>query len=185
MPPPVAVMLCRINWNNTAIKLGELPGRWHELHIGPEPEHPFGRKGAALLGAWHQLQQTREEAGIVILDGDVAIDPLDQLAMMKAVTLEPDVVHTAPVRLWPKSTQWGGWTWGHHRGQPGQESLEDPTVFSFNFTYLPRRLLAICKQAGMARWTFPNCDSQVCTTAARNKIPVRVVHGASPKHLHY
>ena len=115
----------------------------------------------------------------------MAIDPLDQLAMMRAINREPEVVHTAPVRLWPKSTQWGDWTWGHHTGQPGQVSVDDPWVFSFNFTYLPRRLLSICKQAGMTRWTFPNCDSQVCTTAHNAKIPVRVVHGASPKHLHY
>lgn len=182
---PVAVILVRVDWNNTAIQLGTLPGRWHTLHLNPEPEWPFGRKGAALLGAWHQLQQSRQESGMVILDGDVAIDPLDQLAMMKAIIREPAAVHVAPVKLWPKSTQWGGWTWAHHRGQPTQEFIEDPTVFSFNFTYLPRGLLAACKQAGMTRWTFPMCDSQVCTQAQKEKTPVRVVKGCTPKHLHY
>jgi hypothetical protein len=181
---PVSVILIRVDWDRTAIQLGRLPGRWHTLHLGPEPGYPFGRKGLALISAWTQIQMANE-AGIVILDGDVAIDPVDYRAMMRAITAEPSAVHVAPARLWPKSTQWAGWTWAHHRGEPSQEDCADPTVFSFCFTYLPRRLLDACRQAGMAKWAFPVCDSKVTEVAVRMKIPVRVVAGASPKHLHY
>jgi hypothetical protein len=182
---PVEVILLRVDWDRTAIPLGRLPGRWHTLHLGPEPGYPFGRKGHALLSAWQQVQMSRREAGMVILDGDVAIDPVDYRAMMRAITSEPPAIHTAPARLWPRSTQWQGWTWAHHRGEPSQDECDDPTVFSFCFTYLPRDLLTACRQAGMAKWTFPTCDSQVTQVAARAKIPVRVVKDASPKHLHY
>ena len=184
--PVVEVILVRVDWDRTAIQLGRLPGRWHTLHLGPEPGYPFGRKGAELLAAWQQVQMSRQEAGMVLLDGDVAIDPVDYRAMMACITSDPEAVWTAPARLWPRSTQYpGGWYWAHHRGEASQDECDNPTVFSFCFTYLPRRLLTACRQAGMAKWTFPTCDSQVTQVAARERIKVGVVRGASPKHLHY
>jgi hypothetical protein len=183
--PLVEVILVRVDWDRTAIPLGRLPGRWHTLHLAPEPDYPFGRKGLALLRTWQQIQLSKQEAGLVILDGDVAIDPVDYHAMMRAIPKEPGAVHVAPVRLWPKSTQRSDWYWAHHRGEASQEPCDDPTVFSFNFTYLPRALLDACRQAGMAKWTFPTCDSHVTEVAAKMHLPVRVVHDATPKHLHY
>ena len=180
---PVEVILLRVDWNHTAIPLGRLPGRWHTLHLGPEPGYPFGRKGAEILAAWRQIQMSKQEAGLVILDGDVAIDPVDYQAMMRSITMEPTAVHAAPVRLWPKSTQWKSWTWAHRNGEPSQDDVDNPTVFSFCFTYLPRALLTACHQEGMAKWTFPTCDSKTTDVAAKMRIPVRVVRGASPTHL--
>lgn len=185
---PVEVILVRVDASalgQQLVPLGRLPGRWHTLRLTPEPDWPFGRKGLALLRTWQQIQMSRQEAGMVILDGDVAIDPVDYQAMMGSITREPGAVHAAPVRLWPRSTQWKAWTWAHHRGEPSQNDCDDPTVFSFSFTYLPRALIEGCGRAGMAKWTFPTCDSKVTQIAAQLHLPVRVVRDAHPTHLHY
>jgi hypothetical protein len=180
----VDIICVRVVWDRKAIELGQLPARLHTLHIGPEPGYPFGRKGLALASAWSQLQMSNE-AGMLLLDGDVAIDPYDLGLMLGSIDTEPGAVHTAPVRLWPRSTMRDDWHWAHHRGQPSQEHCPDPLYFSFSFTYLPRKLLAACVRAGMRRWTFPTCDARVSATAKDSHVPVRVVENCQPKHLHY
>lgn len=182
----MAEVICvRVIWDRRAVQLGRLPGRWHDLHLGPEPGHPFGRKGLALSAAWAQLQMSRKEDGMLVMDGDVAADPADIAAMLAAAGGEPGAVHVAPVRLWPASTRRRGWTWAHHRGEPSQEPCEDPVWFSFCLTYLPRRLLRACEAAGLRRWAFPDCDARVAGCALKEGIPVRVVEGARPCHLNY
>jgi hypothetical protein len=177
------IVCIRVSWDRTAIPL-RIRG-YHMMHVSPEPEHPFGRKGATLTGAWRQLS-TPAAAGMLILDGDVAIDPLDHAAMLTAIHHDPAVVHVAPVRLWPVSTRADGWMWGHGNGRfSADEDPDDPDVFTFCFTYLPKRLIEGCIKAGMPQWTYPNVDRRVQGQAQAMRIPARVVRGASPKHLNF
>lgn len=171
--------MVRLDWDRTAIPL-RLRG-FYTLHIAPEPGHPFGRKGLALAGAWRQLS-TPAAAGMLILDGDVAADPVDLAAMLAAIHREPESVCTAPARLWPVSTKASGWTWSHGRHRFTQEDVDDPDLFGFCFTYLPRPL---CELPALARLAYPNVDRTVMLAARRMKIPVRVVRGAHVTHLNY
>lgn len=180
------VVFVRVVWDRSALPF-RMPGtRWFDLHVGPEPGAPFGRKGKAIAAAWRQLA-TPAAAGMLLLDGDTAVDPADYVAMMDAVEAEPGAVHVAPVRLWPASTQRESWVWGHweNGAGPGQQLEARPDRFTFGFTYLPRRLLALAAAAGLARWEFPGVDMRMSQTAARHRIPARLVDGCHPKHMHY
>lgn len=182
------VALVRLDWDRTAVPL-RAARDFFTLHIGPEPAHPFGRKGLALKGAWCQLGNNGPEpaAGMVILDGDVAIDPGDIAAMLAAIIAEPGVIHVAPVKLWPVSTKLPYWTWGHGLHAEGltQTDHDNPDFFSFCFTYLPRAVIEACIKAGMDRWAFPHVDEQAQVQAGKLGIPVRVVRSAHPVHLNY
>lgn len=179
------LVFVRVNWNGTAIRFN-MPGtRWFDLAIGPEPGYPFGRKGLALDAAWLQLANAKC-CGMVVLDGDIAIDPIDYAAMVAAVDLEPAAVHAAPVRLWPASTQRESWVWGHWCGDgPSQDYCSAPDRFTFGFTFLPRVLLERARAAGLRKWTFPGVDLKMAQVAKHNGIPVRMVPDCHPKHLHY
>ena len=176
-------LLVRIDWDRTAIPLREAK-KYYTLHVGPEAEFPFGRKGLALAGAWKQLA-TPGCAGMLILDGDVAIDPHDTTAMLTAIQAEPEAVHAAPVKLWPASTKRDGCVWGHGRGDFSTEDPDDPDLFGFSFTYLPRKLIEASIKAGLPEWSYPNVDRMTRKTAQQMKLPVRVVRQATPKHLNY
>jgi hypothetical protein len=176
----------RVNWDKTAPEF-RMPGtRWFDLHVGPEPGWPFGRKGLALDGAWRQLR-SRGCAGMLVLDGDVAVDPLDYAAMGGAIHADPRAVHVGPVRLWPASTMRESWAWGHWRtgAGPGQEWCEEPDRWTFGFTFLPRRLLHAAGREGLRDWAFPGVDLRMAATAKKWGIPARVVPGCYPKHMHY
>ena len=181
----VRVVFVRVVWDRQAIPL-KLPGvRLFDLHIGPEPGHPYGRKGAALAGAWRQLA-TRQCTGMLIMDADVAVDPLDVSVMLNAIGNEPGAVWTAPVKLWPESTQRPSWVWGHWDDTgPSQQPCEQPTMFSFGLTYLPRKAIARAIRDGLERWTFPGVDGRMSKAAVAARVPVRVVDGCWPKHLHF
>jgi hypothetical protein len=180
----MAELVCvRVDWDRTAIPLRL--SHFHTIRLGPEAAHPFGRKGAALAGAWRQLSGRRTD-GMVILDGDVAVDLLDVAAMRASIHVKPDAVHVAPVRLWPASTHDGSWHWAHWNTEPTQD-LYDGHVrrFSFCFTYLPRPLIDRCIQQGLEGWTFPHVDRLVSLQAQQAKTPVIVVPACTPKHLHF
>jgi hypothetical protein len=183
----MAEIICiRLNWNHTAMPL-RMASRFFTLDVNPEPEYPFGRKGLALTGAWNQLTSS-DVAGMLILDGDVAIDPNDHEHMLRAIDKEPDdVVHTAPVLLWPTSTHHGTWVWGHGRnGRYSQEDTdEDLDTFTFCYTYLPRTLIESCIEHGLAAWTYPRVDRNVCRQARSAGMRVHVVREARAKHLNY
>jgi hypothetical protein len=172
----------RVDWDRTAIPL-KLPA-FHTIRIAPEPAHPFGRKGLALAGAWRQLSGNKTD-GMLILDGDVAADLIDLAAMRAAIHVKPEVVHTAPVRLWPASTHQPSWVWAHWDREMTQDENPAPRRFSFCFTYLPRALIGACIKAGLETWTFPHVDRLVSAQAEREKIPCEVVDGCSPRHLHF
>jgi hypothetical protein len=179
------VVFVRVVWDRQAYPL-KIPGvRMFDLHIGPEPGAPYGRKGAALAGAWRQLA-TRQCTGMLIMDADVAVDPLDVSVMLQAVGNQPEVVHTAPIRLWPESTQRRTWVWGHWDASgPGQADCPEPTFFSFGLTYLPRKAINRAVRDGLKEWTFPGVDSRVSRSAAAAGVPVRVVENCWPKHMHF
>lgn len=183
----MAYLICiRLDWNHTAIPL-RIASKYFTLEICPEPAHPFGRKGLALAGAWRQLQAPNI-AGMLLLDGDVAIDPIDHEHMLKAIDGEPDnVIHTAPVVLWPVSTHLGSWVWGHgSNGQYSQADHDDGLdMFTFCYTYLPRKLIEACIEQGLDEWTYPAVDRTVCKVARSIGMPVHVVRDAKPKHLNY
>jgi len=178
------MLVCQVNWNHTAIPLHLPAVRLHTIHVGPEPAHPFGRKGLALASAWEQLR-TPSSIGMLILDGDVVIDPHDLLMMFRAVTAEPDAVHAAPARLWPKSTMRAAWVWSVFDGTPTQELPEHPTNTSFCCTFLPKRLIDRCIRYGLKKQRFPGVDTFVSAQAVSAGIPIRIVRDAAPKHLHY
>jgi hypothetical protein len=176
--------MVRLDWDRTALP-GICPPGFYTLHIDPEPGHPFGRKGLALDAAWRRLS-TRGCCGLVILDGDVAIDPADRQAMLQAVDRDPHSVHVAPVKLWPASTKQKSWVHGHGAGgQFSQKDTDTPDTFGFSFTYLPRKLITACQRAGLAKWAYPDVDRNTRLQAAKLPVPVSVVRAATPKHLNY
>jgi hypothetical protein len=179
------VVYVRVVWDHQAGPF-TMPGvRILDLHVGPEPGAPFGRKGRALAGAWRQLK-TGQCAGMVIQDADVAVDPLDVSAMLDTVFRFPELVWTAPVRLWPASTQRESWVWGHWaEGGPSQDPCPEPAFFSFGLTYLPRAVLDKAVTMGLERWDFPGVDRRMSLAARAAGVKIRVVDGCQPKHMHY
>lgn len=180
---------------------GQVPVERHPrftVHdIVPEPGWPAGRKGLLLASVWETHKQDDSD-GIFICDADVAIDQHDMQLMINAACCEPEAVHVAPVKLWPRATQLPDWVWGHRRPvtRPGvtneeimaawQEDIDDPTMFSFNFTYLPRRLVEGAVKSGLKKWIYPHVDEKMSELAQELGIPVRVVrNGCSPRHMHY
>jgi hypothetical protein len=173
----------RVIWDHQVISLPGLGFR--DLHVLPGERSPFGSKGNALATMWETLGKSRGMDGMMILDGDTVIDPLDLDAMQAAITSEPKAVHVAPVRLWPAGTGLTGWVWGHGKDLFSQQDPRDPDRFGFSFTWLPAQLLDHCIQAGMRTWSYPHVDDRVSQEARRMVVPVRVVRGASPKHTHF
>lgn len=181
----MATILCiRTNWNHTAIQL-RIAEKFFTLEINPEPEYPFGRKGLALKRAWQQLSEPHF-SGMLILDGDVAIDPHDYEAMLKAIDRNPNDVCTTSVKLWPTSTLELSWRYGHGRGEYSQADYSSNLdTFTFCFTYLPRVLIESAIRAGLALMYYPHVDVFVCQQAQKLKLPVHLVREATPKHLNY
>jgi hypothetical protein len=181
------VVYVRVVWSPDPPIPFTMPGIRHfDLAVSPEPGYPYGRKGLALLGAWRQLQ-TSQCLGMLVQDGDVVVDPLDVSVMLETAARFPEVVWTAPVRLWPRSTQRESWVWGHwdRTAGPSQQSCPEPTFFSFGFTYIPRRVIDQAATMGLDTWTFPGVDRKMSLAAAAARVPVRVADGCQPKHLHY
>ena len=158
---------------------------FYNLHIDPTAEHPFGRKGFVLSNAWKQLAGKNAD-GLLILDGDVMIDPEDHKAMLRAIHEGPGDVQVAPARLWPVSTKRNGWTWAHWATEASMER-EDTGVrwFSFCYTYLPRALMAAADRAGLRAWTYPGVDKQMSEAAQKLGVGIHVVEGCYPKHMNY
>jgi hypothetical protein len=185
---PVEFMFLRVIWDAHHIRfpLRIVGANIKELHVVPETAHPFGRKGLALAGAWKQLADPAME-GVLLLDGDVVIDPHDYMMMLIAIHTDPDAVHIAPTKLWPSSkNDLDGWAWGHCRdGKFSQELELHPDFFAFNFTYIPRKVMDLAVAKGLKTWQFPEVDRSVSRVAREAKVRMTVVEGASPKHMHY
>lgn len=177
-------MSIRFIWNNQEPVTKGLGFR--DIYINPSADYPFGRKGLALMTAWECMGEPNNEMGMLILDGDVAIDPLDNHGMLQHIWSDPFSVWVAPARIWPISHLGDSWTWGHGRDKKfTQEDIDDPDMFSFCFTYLPRELIELMKQAGADDWEYPNVDHSTWLLASANGIRVKVARECSPKHMHY
>lgn len=177
------IILVKVDWDRTSLSQ-PADRNFYTLHVDPTITHPFGQKGLALANTWKQLAGPNAD-GMLILDGDVAIDPSDHLEMLKAIHSNWEIVHTAPAKLWPVSTKKQGWTWGHWVTEPSQTIEDNPLWFSFNYTYLPKALIEGAIKAGLKTWTYPAVDKTMSETARKLGIKVNVVHDCHPKHMNY
>lgn len=182
-----SILCLRLDWAGTATPFAPPRGLFNHVRMEPSSEFPFGRKGLCLAGAWAQITKHLPNVlGMLLLDGDVALDPYDAQAMMVAAMVEPTAVHTAPVKLWPASTKRDDWTWGHWSLKPSQRlEVDGVRWFSTCLTFLPRQLVAGCLKAGLRSWTYPGVDARIAEQAQRMEIPVRVVLDVRPVHLNY
>jgi hypothetical protein len=157
---------------------------YRNIHVRPEPQYPFGRKGLMLAKAWEHAGVPFDALGILILDGDVAIDPHDNKVMHEHIWSDSESVWTAPVKVWPVSHGGSNWVWGHGRDKFDQTDVDNPNLFSFCFTYLPGRLLDSVFH-DMKDWSYPHVDINMSAAARLNRIKVQVARGCQPKHMHY
>lgn len=190
----INLVCVRVTWRGHVIPSVEQP--FHVIEVNPEPAHPKGRKGLVLASAWRQMA-TPQDVGMLLLDGDVAIEPTDLGTMIQHVGSDPTVVWTAPTRIWPRSTHLPSWVWSHRREpEPNatieqamklwQTDVDDPEWFTFCFTYLPRRLIDAAVTDGLKEWHYPYVDLNVHRLAKRLAVPVRVVRGdCHPKHINF
>jgi hypothetical protein len=205
-PPPTPPQQISINlicikviWmgaSETKRKVASLNAPFHDICVFPEPEHPKGRKGMTIQAAWRDMQGP-DDAGLLILDGDVVIEPTDLNAMVQHIASDRDAVWVAPVKLWPKSTHLPTWVWGHRKTPPDgasqqhivqfwQQDVDDPEWFTFCFSYLPRSLVEAARDAGMSEWKYPNVDKNMHELAKKLGYTVKVVRGGCvPKHMNF
>lgn len=189
-------LICvKLVWDGYSIASMTTP--FHKIRIDPETEHPKGRKGLVIANAWRQMHGPTD-AGMVILDGDVAVEPTDLQAMIGHVITDREAVWVAPAKIWPKSTHLPSWVWGHRKPAPDgmspekiiqywQQDIDDPEWFTFCFTYLPKSLLeAAINKHGMKKWHYPNVDKNMHEIATELGYRVRVVRGdCHPKHINF
>lgn len=178
------ILALRIVWNN------EKPATpfmgYRDLHVNPSDHAPFGQKGLMLANAWEQIGTPNESVGILILDGDVAIDPHDNRQMHDAIWNDPTSVHVAKVRIWPVSHLGNTWLWGHGRnGKFTQEDVPEPDMFSFCFTFLPAELIEQAIRSGLENWVYPRVDQNMWITTQELGLKVRLVPDCWPKHMHF
>jgi hypothetical protein len=159
--------------------------KFFPIHVTPEPEYPVGRKGLMMASAWETLGKRANCDGMIVLDGDVAVDPTHVAAMFDAIDADPQVVWTAPVRIWPVSTHRADWVWAHWKDRASQNLDNDPLWFSFCFTYLPAQLLNFAIAKGMKTWVYPRVDANVSAQAQKLGVKARMIEDCFPVHLHY
>ena len=185
----MSVICIRLDWDRTAVPLPRtLGGRWHAVHVAPEPGWPAGRRGLALASAWEQYRAPGA-TGLLMLDGDVVIDPVDYREMQQSIASRPEWVWVAPIRLWPASTGLDGWVWGHWAGGPQNRSqqltYDGIKWWGLGFTYLPRALITGAMDAGLRKWVFPHVDTKLNQQAQAMGTEVGIVPTCEPKHLNY
>jgi hypothetical protein len=188
------VLWTRVVWDHQQgdmplVRMGNIRVRFLTVHVSPEPGWPAGRKGLQIASAWDQFrkgERRADTAGMVILDGDVAVDPLHVAQMHDAIVSDPAAVHVAAVKLWPASSLAPAWCYSHwDDGGPGQNPNAVPKWFGFSFTYLPAALIERCVKDGLKGWTYPNCDACVSQRAQALRLRCVTVPGCFPVHLHW
>lgn len=182
---PQSFLWLQICWQGSRIR--EIVG-FHQVNIWPTNEYPFGRKGYTLAYCWEHMIEDHTK-GMVILDGDVAVDPIDISFMQQSMVSDPNSIHIGPARIWPKSTNFSQWVWAHRKFgtvfKDWQTYRTDVDTASFCFTYLPRTLIEKCIDQGLATWAYPNVDFNVFRVAREESIAFKVVDGCIPKHMNY
>lgn len=158
------------------------PGRFFEVVMTADAEHPHGQRGMWMSRCW-DFAQTQGAEGMLCLDGDTAVEPADVAAMGQDIENDPDAVHTTPVRLYPPGKTW---EWAHGRDYYSQRRVtQGINLFGFAFTYLPGSLLNACVDAGMEEWVFPLVNKNLCAVAQKQRCRVHLVDCVFPTHLHW
>jgi len=89
---------------------------------------------------------------ILLLEWDVALEPLERRRFEQLVAEAPDQVQVAPYRLYPTSTGLSEPVWAHRAGRHGERwiSFGEPTCdhFGFGLVYLPWALVLRYLEAG-------------------------------------
>jgi hypothetical protein len=178
-------LFVRFNWDHTALPYDPSApdATFKDIHLQPTPSFPVGRKGLALISYWEQMQRMRPYLGMLIMDGDVAVDPLDIHIMRIYISESPEAVITAPIRLWYE----GEWFWSH-RGAANMLNDMDPDeihFFSFGFTYLPKSLMEAASDAGIHAESYPYVDEFVSKLAVKMGLEIKLAEGCTPKHMHF
>ena len=159
---------------------------FYQVDVFPEDGFPFGRKGKVFTDTWNQARNSAVKyQGMLVIEGDVLIDPHDYNQMLKAISTNVDAIWTAPVKVWPVTTKGKDWFWCHWSTDTSQTLDKYPLHFGYNFTYLPKQLIELAIEAGWDKWDYWTDDSEMPKIAMRNKIPVKVPEDCWPKHLHY
>ncbi len=158
------------------------------LDVRPTEAYPRGREAWHLSRTWLDIRGWNVP-GVLLLGCDVAADPDDYQAMKSAVFRRPEVVHTGLVKLWPASTGRPEWMWSHRGGtindpEAGQLDIIHPVYFSLGFVYIPRQLLDLAFPTN-DNWKWGEMDVGLSEIAYFHSIPINVVYGAMPKHLHF
>lgn len=157
------------------------PGRFFEAVMTADAEHPHGRRGMWMSRCWKYGREHGAD-GMLCLDGDTAVDPVDVAVMCHAIDEDDKAVHTTPVRLFPP---YGDWTWAHGRDSYTQECVtEGINLFGFAFTYLPGPLLNTCVAVGLESQVFPEVNKFVSRIARQSGCRVNLVP-MSPTHLNW
>ena len=188
-------LICvKVSWMGYCVNSMETP--FHHIRVDPEPTHPKGRKGLVLASAWRQMHGPTD-AGMLILDADVVVEPTDLQTMIGHVITDREAVWVGRAKIWPRSTHLPSWVWGHRKPAPEgmtpqqiiefwQTDIDDPDWFTFCFTYLPKSLIEAAVKAGMKNWHYPNVDKNMHELAKKLGYRVRVVRGdCSPKHINF
>lgn len=174
-----------IAWRGEVLK--DFPS-FRKVDIIPTNEHPLGRKGYTLTQCWKTMKESHTK-GMLILDGDVAIDPVDFALMYNAMRADNDAIHIGPSRIWPKSTGHPDWIWAHRKFgttyKDWKEFRTDVDTASFCFTYIPARVINACISSGMEKWIYPEVDKSVFEIARKLEIRYNVVEGCYPKHMNF
>jgi hypothetical protein len=138
-----------------------------------------------LAGAWKQLNNNNMD-GMLIMDGDVVIDPGDLTNMLTAIHEHDKMIVIAPARIWPISTKRKNWVWAHWSTEASQVmETENIRWFTFNFTYLPKKVIEQALTDGLTEWTYPNVDKRMSESAVTAGVPVYVAENVLPKHLNF
>jgi hypothetical protein len=174
------VMSVRFSWQ-TPSALPD-PGHFFEVVMTGDAEHPHGRRGMWMSRCW-DYAQAHEADGLLCLDGDTAVDPVDVAVMCEAIENDDVSVHTTPVRLYPPYDEWH---WAHGRNHYTQECvIKGINLFGFAFTWLPGSLLNACVDAGLENWVFPMVNKNVSAIAQEKRYKVNLVPNVWPVHVHW
>lgn len=186
-----SIIYLMIAWKGESIYTGfpyRTPGAFRKIDITPTNEYPLGRKGYTLAQCWRKMKESHT-VGMLLLDSDVAIDPIDFALMDNACRSDSESIHIGPARIWPKSTGYPHEVWAHRKFGTGmkewREFRTDVDTASFCFTYIPARVWEACINAGLEKWEFPDVDKELFALARKREIPMKIVDGCLPKHLNY
>lgn len=156
--------------------------------VYPEDGAPKGRKAAQMAVLWRSLRQAGA-VGVLWQDPDVVGDPDDFAAMHAHIGQEPSAVHVAAHKLWPASTgrerwSWGFGTWDDPHPVMGQIIPGTLGWFAMGLTWTPSVLLDLALPH-MPFWEYGQVDMGLSRLAREHRIPIRIVPGAQPRHLHF